>query len=112
MILVLKKKNIKESQILLINKTEQKISLLLNGILNDYNTNYVQYMKFLNKTLEVETQKSYDLNTKLFNLKNNLNSINNQIYKLIETKFKIFKWIELLIKLKKEIYINLKVMQI
>ena len=98
-------KNIKESQILLINKTEQKISLLLNGILNDYNTNYVQYIKFLNKTLEVETQKSYDLNTKLFNLKNNLNSINNQIYKLIETKFKIFKWIELLIKLKEKIKI-------
>ena len=98
-------KNIKESQILLINKTEQKISLLLNGILNDYNTNYVQYIKFLNKTLEVETQKSYDLNTKLFNLKNNINSINNQIYKLIETKFKIFKWIELLIKLKEKIKI-------
>ena len=98
-------KNIKESQILLINKTEQKISLLLNRILNDYNTNYVQYIKFLNKTLEVETQKSYDLNTKLFNLKNNINSINNQIYKLIETKFKIFKWIELLIKLKEKIKI-------
>ena len=96
-------KNIKDTQILIVNKTEQKITHLLKGIMNDYNTNYVQYLKFLNKTLEKETQKAYDLNNNIFLLKNNINSLNNKIGKTLENKFKLFKWIELLIKVKEKI---------
>lgn len=58
-------KNIKEAQLSMINKTEEKISHLQNAMINDYNTNYVQYLRYLNNTIEKENQKSSDLHNNI-----------------------------------------------
>ena len=96
-------KNIKESQLNMINKTEEKITLLQNVMLNNYNNNYVKYLRFLNNTLEKENQISYDLHNDIIILKNDINRLNTKISKLIEKKYKILKWIELLIEVKEQI---------
>ena len=96
-------KNIKEAQLSMINKTEEKISHLQNAMINDYNTNYVQYLRYLNNTIEKENQKSSDLHNNIIILKNDISKLNTRISKLIEKKFNILKWIELLIKLKEKI---------
>jgi len=95
-------KNIKEAQLSMINKTEEKISNLQNAILSDYNENYVQYLRYLNNTIEKENQKSSDLHNDIIILKNDISKLNTRISKLIEKKFNILKWIELLIKIKEK----------
>ena len=96
-------KNIKEAQLSMINKTEEKISHLQNAILSDYNENYVQYLRYLNNTIEKENKKSDDLHNDIIILKNDISKLNTKISKLIEKKFNILKWIELLIKIKEKI---------
>ena len=84
-------KNIKEAQLSMINKTEEKISHLQNAMINDYNTNYVQYLRYLNNTIEKENQKSSDLHNNIIILKNDISKLNTRISKLIEKKFVILK---------------------
>ena len=101
----LQMKNIKESQLSVINKTEEKILHLKNVIINNYDDNYAKYLRFLNNTLEKENQISYDFHNDVIILKNDISRLNTKISKLIEKKYKILKWMELLIKVKEKIKI-------
>ena len=96
-------KNLKENQIFIINKTEEKISNLQNIVLDDYKSNYIQYLKFLNNTIEKESLNLYDLSKNIIILTNDINKLNKKLSALIETKCHILKWIELQIKLKEKI---------
>ena len=96
-------KNIQDSQILMNNKTEEKIIRLRENIINSYKIKYINYLKFLNKTLEKENHILYELKNNKIQLKDDIKKINDKITKLFENKLKILKWIELQIKLKEKI---------
>ena len=96
-------KTLQEAELLATKKTEEKVEQLQNYIENNYNKNYVQYLKFLNQTKEKEINSLYDLTNDITKLKIDIKKINNQISKLIENKCRILKWIELQIKLKERV---------
>ena len=96
-------RNITQNQLYMINKTEKKMSQLQNVILNDYNINYIQYLKFLNNTIEKEIQSYNYFYNNIKILKKDIKILNNKIAKLIENKCEIMKWIELFIRLKEKI---------
>ena len=96
-------KNLKDTQLLMINKTEEKISSLQKNILKDYNINYKTYLRFLNKTIDKESILKYDLNIDIYKTKNDIEKLNSKISKLIANKYYILKWIELLIQVKEKI---------
>lgn len=95
--------DLKDTHILMNNKTERQIHTMQNNIINNYNKKYVHYIKFLNKTLEKENQIEYDLENNIIQIKDDINKLNEKIAKLFETKLRILKWIELFIKLKEKI---------
>ena len=96
-------KNIQDTQKLISNKTEEKISTLRDSIIHNYETKYIYYLKFLNKTVEKENQILYQQKDDIIQIKDDIHKINEKIAKLFENKLKILKWIELLIKLKEKI---------
>ena len=96
-------KNLKETQLLMINETEVKISALQKNIVNDYNINYKSYIKFLNKTIDKESLLTNELATSIYNTKNDIEILINKISKLIENKYYLLKWIELQIQIKEKI---------
>ena len=94
---------LKDTQILFNNKTERQIYTLQNNIINNYNTKYVHYIKFLGKTLDKENKVVYDLENNIVQIKDDIDKLNETIAKLFETKLHILKWIELFIKVKEKI---------
>lgn len=96
-------KYIQDTQIIMNNKTEEKIITLRENVINSYNMNYIHYLKFLNKTLEKENHILYELKDDKMQLNDDIDKLNDKIAKLFENKLKILKWIELQIKLKEKI---------
>ena len=96
-------KNIQDTQKLISNKTEEKICTLRDNIIHNYETKYIYYLKFLNKTVEKENQILYQQKDDIIQIKDDNNKLNEKIAKLFENKLNLLKWIELLIKLKEKI---------
>ena len=96
-------KCIQDTQIIMNNKTEEKIITLRENVINSYKIKYIHYLKFLNKTKDKENHILYGLKNDERQLKDDIDKINDKIAKLFENKLKILKWVELQIKLKEKI---------
>ena len=96
-------KKIQDSELLIAEKNLEKIENSKNFIENNYYTNYCQYLIFLNRTLEKESNVLSDYSINIYKLKNDINKLKNMIKKLIEQKHKFLLWISLQIQIKEKL---------
>ena len=92
-------KKITDSELLIVEKNLEKIENSKNFIENNYYTNFVQYLIFLNRTIEKETNILSEYSINIYKLKNDINKLKNMIKKLIEQKQITLLWISLQIQI-------------
>ena len=96
-------KEIKESELLMVERTLNAIEKSKKYIENSYYKNYISYLIFLNRTVEKEKNKSFELINDKFKLIKEINKLNNMLEKLFEEKYNILLWISLQIQVKEKI---------
>jgi uncharacterized membrane-anchored protein YhcB (DUF1043 family) len=96
-------KEIKDSELLLVERTLKTIEKSKKYIENSYYKNYISYLIFLNRTVEKEKNKSFELINDKFKLMKEINKLNKMIEKLFEEKYNILLWIALQIQVKEKL---------
>ena len=96
-------KEIKDSELLMVERTLKTIEKSKKYIENSYYKNYISYLIFLNRTVEKEKNKSFELINDKFKLIQDINKLNNMIEKLFEEKYNILLWISLQIQVKEKL---------
>ena len=96
-------KEIKDSELLMVERTLKTIEKSKKYIENSYYKNYISYLIFLNRTVEKEKNKSFELINDKFKLMKEINKLNKMIEKLFEEKYNILLWIALQIQVKEKL---------
>lgn len=96
-------KEIKDSELLMVERTLNAIEKSKKYIENSYYKNYISYLIFLNRTVEKEKNKSFELINDKFKLIKEINKLNNMLEKLFEEKYNILLWISLQIQVKEKL---------
>lgn len=96
-------KEIKDSELLIVDKTLKAIEKSKKYIENSYYKNYISYMIFLNRTVEKEKNKSYEMINDKFKLIKEINKLDNILQKLFQEKYNIILWICLQIQVKERL---------
>ena len=98
-----KLKKIKYSELSVFDKLMESYEKLKNYIENNYYTNYISYIIYLNRNIEKEKNIITEFIKEKYKLKNEIKILNNMINKLIGKKKNFFLWISLQIKIKEKI---------
>ena len=96
-------KRIKDSELFVVENTLSKIEDSKKYIENNYYSNFISYIIFLNKNIENETKLLREYTINEHQLKYNINKLNKMITKLIKQKYNILLWMSLQIQIKEKL---------
>ena len=96
-------KEIRKSEISLVDKTIESIKQSQSFLENNYYSNFVHYIAFLNKKVEKEKEILYELMNDNYRIKKDYYNLGRLVAKLLDKKNEILLWIGLQIQVKEKL---------